>query len=229
MQCCLSLQTGLAQWGVAGAPKSMVAGSSCPSPPVRRDIHKLRIPVWVGISCSPFKSDLGFWRIPVLCGTKREIWICLFVREGSSNTTLELLICYGDFSAPQAEVLKVIQIVILITLIGFSPQNLSSFACVICSWANGKSRECLGRRKFPATPKRRRSASASGLSSLPPDIPRSVPPLTAHSCLSSLASFPPRPCFSTLWNLSCDERSNNNNNSHRSNINLVSLMNWMLC
>ena len=216
---------------MAGAPKSMVAGSSCPSPPVRRDIRKLRsIPVWVGISCSPFKSDLGFWRIPVLCGTKREIWICLFLREGSSNTTLELLICYGDFSAPQAEVLKVIQIVILITLIGFSPQSLSSFACVICSWANGKSRECLGRRKFPASPKPDvLPLCLVCLSPLPPDSPRSVPPLTAPSYLSSLASFPPWPCFSTLWNLSCDERSDNNNNSHRSNINLVSLMNWMLC
>ena len=138
---------------MAGVPKGTVAGTSCPSPPVGRDSHKLRsIPVWVGISRSPFRSDLGFWRIPVLCGTKREIGICLFVREGSSNTTLELLIYYGDFLAPQAEVLKVIQIVILITLIGFSPQSLSSFACVICSWANSESRKCLGRRKFPATP-----------------------------------------------------------------------------
>lgn len=33
-----------------------------------------------------------------------------------------------------------IQIVILITLMGFSPQSLSSFAGVICSQANSKSR-----------------------------------------------------------------------------------------
>lgn len=139
---------------MAGVPKGTVAGTTCPSPPIRRDTHRLRsIPVWVGISCSPFRSDLGFWRIPVLCGTKREIGICLFVREGSSNTTLELLIYYGDFLAPQAEVLKVIQTVIFITLIGFSSQSLSSFVCVICSWANSGSRKCLGRRKFPATPK----------------------------------------------------------------------------
>ena len=60
-----------AQRGVAGVPKGTVAGTSCPSPPVGRDSHKLRsIPVWAGISRSPFRSDLGFWRIPVLCGTK---------------------------------------------------------------------------------------------------------------------------------------------------------------
>lgn len=176
---------------MAGVPKGTVTGTRCPSPPVRRDTHKLRsIPVWVGISRSPFRSDLGFWRIPVLCGTKREIGICLFVREGSSNTTLELLIYYGDFLAPRAEVLKVIQIVILITLIGFSPQSLSSFACVICSWANSESRKRLGRRKFPATPKHRvwsitpsTQHSPAGLSALPPDTPRTVPP---HSPLLSI-------------------------------------------
>ena len=88
-----------------------------------------------------------------------------------------------------------VQIVVLITLMGFPPPSLSSFACVLCSRANSEITESLGRKAFPATPQLKCSATAGQtvpldhLSSLPL-TPASLPPLEFLSCPASPDRFP---------------------------------------
>lgn len=81
----------------------------------------------------------------------------------------------------------------------YFPGSLGLFACVICSQANSKNRESLGKKKFPATPQRKCCITAgqirpSGLSLIPPTKTILSHCLAAQtpSCLLS-NSFPAQP------------------------------------